>query len=235
MSDLVRYERSGRVAAITMDDGRVNVLSVAMLDALNAAIDRAEAEEAAVVLAGRDGVFSGGFDLNVLKAGGAAQFAMLEAGARTARRLAAFPAPLVVACTGHAMAMGVFLLLAGDVRIGVAGAATKITVNEVAIGLAVPRFAVALCRTRLAASSFCRAVLTAEVFAPEAAVAAGFLDVLVAAPDLREAARAKGAALGEFTRDAYVTTKRRARADLVAALDEAIEADLAGWRAAIGT
>jgi enoyl-CoA hydratase len=235
MSDIVRYERCGRVAAITMDDGKANVLSVAMLDALNMALDRAEADAAAVVLAGREGVFSGGFDLNVFKAGGAPQFAMLKAGARLARRVAGFPAPVVVACTGHAVAMGVFLLLAGDVRMGVAGAPTKICVNEVAIGMAVPRFAIALCRAQLVPAAVGRAVLTADVFTPDQGAAAGFLDAVVPAADLHDAARAKAAALAEFTRDGYVATKRRARAALVAELDAAMEADISDWRQSLGT
>ncbi len=229
MSALVEYERVDAVTTLSMDDGKANVLSVAMLEALNRALDRAEADGTAVVLEGRNGMFSGGFDLNVFKEGGAAQLTMLEAGARTAARLAAFPAPVVVACSGHAMAMGVFLMLAGDVRIGIAGAATKISVNEVAIGLAVPRFAIELCRSRLTPAAFTRAVTTAEVFTPDQGVAAGFLDAVVPAGELREVARAKAAALAALNRQAFVTTKRRAKAALTAALGPAIDADIAGW------
>ena len=230
MGALVGYERVDAVSVLSMDDGKANVLSVAMLEALNAALDRAESDGTAVVVEGRDGMFSGGFDLNVFKEGGPGQLRMVEAGARTAARLAAFPAPVVVACTGHAMAMGVFLMLAGDVRIGIAGAATKISVNEVAIGLAVPRFAIELCRSRLTPAAFTRAVTTAEVFTPDQGAAAGFLDAVVPAGELRAAARAKAAALAALNRQAFLTTKQRAKDALIAALGPAVEADIAAWR-----
>src|SRR6266567_6223635 len=111
---IVSYRLEGSVATITMDDGKVNCLSMRMLTELNAALDRAMADRAVVVLTGRPGVFSAGLDLPVLRAGGAAAFAMLRAGFELAARILSFPAPVLVACTGHAVAMGAFLLLSGD-------------------------------------------------------------------------------------------------------------------------
>src|SRR5215212_5979254 len=102
-----------------MDDGKANVMSLPMLQALNGALDRAQADSATVVLTGRSGMFSGGFDLAVFKTDPQALLAMLEAGARMAERVLSFPLPVVAACTGHAIAMGAFLLLSADVRIGV--------------------------------------------------------------------------------------------------------------------
>ena len=134
MGSLVRYDFDGSVARITMDDGKVNVLSQEMLAELNEALGRAEADAAIVALAGRAGVFSAGFDLKVLRAGGPNARTMLRAGFELAERMLSFPMPVVIACTGHAVAMGVFLVLSGDYRIGVTGR-YKITANEVAIGL----------------------------------------------------------------------------------------------------
>src|SRR3954468_10810787 len=99
------------IATITMDDGKRNALSPAMLAELNAALDRAEAARALVVLTGRDGVFSAGFDLRVLGNAGADAAGMVRTGFELAARLLAFPTPTVVACTGHAIAMGAFLVL----------------------------------------------------------------------------------------------------------------------------
>src|SRR5579864_7069949 len=121
MSTLVSYRRRDSVATITMDDGKVNALSLAMFTELGAAFDRAAADGAVVVLTGRPGVFSAGFDLPVLRAGGTAAAQLLHAGFELAERMLAFPAPVLVACPGHAVAMGVFLLLSGDYRIGAAG------------------------------------------------------------------------------------------------------------------
>ncbi len=131
-----------------MDDGKVNVLSIPMLGEINAALDQAESAGAVVVLTGRDGRFSGGFDLAVLRAGGPDALTMLRGGFDLAERLLTFPTPVVVACSGHAIAMAAFLLLSGDYRIGAAGP-FKITANEVAIGLPMPMAAIEICRQRL--------------------------------------------------------------------------------------
>src|SRR5690606_22123234 len=119
MSDLVSYAFADGVATLTMDDGKANAMGPAMQAALNAALDRAEADKAIVVLTGRPGMFSGGFDLSVFKAGDPkVTFQMLTGGAQLAQRLLSYPHPVIAACSGHAVAMGLFLLLCADVRIG---------------------------------------------------------------------------------------------------------------------
>jgi enoyl-CoA hydratase len=121
-----------------MDDGNANVMSVQMLQALNAALDRAQTDKAVVVLTGRQGMFSGGFDLAVFKGDPDEQLRMLQAGALLTEGLLSFALPVLAACTGHAIAIGAFLALSTDVRIGVDQGA-RIQVNEVQIGLTLPR------------------------------------------------------------------------------------------------
>ena len=72
MTELVTYEFAGGIARITMDDGKLNVMSPDMLRALHQAFDRAEADGAIVILSGREGIFSAGFDLKVISHGTAA-------------------------------------------------------------------------------------------------------------------------------------------------------------------
>ena len=163
MSELVRYAVVDGVATLAMDDGKANVMSEAMLQALDAGFDRAQADGATVLLTGRPGMFSGGFDLAVFKTDPAALFRMLEAGARLTEKVLSFPYPVVAACSGHAIAMGAFLLLSTDLRIGVDQGA-RIQINEVKIGLTLPRFAIEVCRQRLSPAHFSRAVLTAEPY-----------------------------------------------------------------------
>jgi enoyl-CoA hydratase len=229
-STLVTYRLHDSVATITMDDGKVNVLSLAMLTELGDALDRAAADRAVVVLTGREGVFSAGFDLPVLRAGGTAAAELLHAGFDLAARLLAFPAPVLVACPGHAIAMGAFLVLSGDYRIGARGP-YKLTANEVAIGIAVPQAAVEICRQRLSPACFNRAVVLAEVFLPEDAVAAGFLDLAVPPAELAEAAAGAAAELARLDLEAHAATKLRARRQALAALREAIDADDDAYRA----
>lgn len=231
MGELVTYRLEDRVATITMDDGKANVLSPAMLAALDASLDRAAADGAVVVLTGRDRILSGGFDLSVLMAGGPDAFAMLRAGFELSERLLSFPTPVVVACTGHAVAMGVFLLLSGDYSIGTAGS-FKIQANEVAIGLTMPLAAVEICRNRLAPAHFNRAVVLAEAYSPDTAIAAGFLDRVVEPSELHDAAQTVAARLAELDMDAHAATKLRARGSALAAIRAGIEADDAALRAA---
>jgi enoyl-CoA hydratase len=229
MPHLVSYEPDGTTATITMDDGKVNVLSPAMTQELHAALDRAAAERRVVVLTGREGVFSAGFDLAVLGEGGHEAMAMVRAGFELAERVLSFPLPVVIACPGHAVAMGVFLLLSGDYRIGAAGP-YRLTANEVAIGLTMPRAAVEILRQRLAPAHFNRAVVLADVYPPDAAVDAGFLDRVVDPADLHGAARDAAAQLAQLDLAAHAASKLRAREPALRALRDAIDADFADFR-----
>jgi enoyl-CoA hydratase len=224
MGTVVTYELDGGIATITLDDGKANVLSLSTLAAIGSALDRAEADSAVVVLTGRDGLFSAGFDLAVLNAGGTDALDMLRAGFELAARILAFPMPVVIACTGHAIAMGVFLLLSGDYRVGAAGP-YKITANEVAIGLTMPRAAVEICRQRLTPAHFTRAVALAEIFTPADAIDAGFLDCVVPAAELHDVARTTAELLATLDMDAHAASKLRARNTALQAIWVAIEAD----------
>lgn len=222
----VSYVSDGRVATVTMDDGKVNVFSIPMLRALHAAFDRAEAERVVVVLAGREGYFSAGFDLKVFQQDQAHIIEMLTLGATMAERILAFPTPVVTACTGHAYPAGAFLLMSADLRLGAEGP-FRIGTNEVRIGLTMPWFAIEIARHRLAPAYFDRCLITSVMCGPQEAVTAGFLDQVVPGADL--AARAHEAAedLAQLDFAAHVETKLRVRAKARQALRAAIESDLA--------
>lgn len=224
MGALVDYTLDAGIATITMDDGKVNALSPAMFAELSAALDRAESDQAVVVLTGRPGMFSAGFDLGVMRAGGRPAADMLMTGFRMAERMLGFPLPIVVACSGHAIAMGVFLVLAADQRIGVAGD-FKIGANEVAIGLTLPWSATEICRQRLSPAYLTRAAITAEMLAPDEAVTAGFLDRVVEPGELAAAARAEAQRLAALNQAAYAATKLRVREPALAAVREGVRKD----------
>jgi enoyl-CoA hydratase len=226
MGDRVHYELRDSIASVAMDDGKLNLLSPDMLADLGHAFDRAEADRAAVLLMGRPGVFSAGFDLGVLRGGATPAARMVQMGFELAERILAFPSPVVIACTGHALAMGAFLVLAGDYRIGALGE-YKIGANEVAIGIRMPHFGVEICRQRLAPAHFQRAVALAEIYAPDDAVTAGFLDRAVPAERLEEVARGIAAQLGRLDRAVHAASKLRARDHALRAIRAAIESDAA--------
>lgn len=231
MNDLMRYELRDGIAIVTMDDGKANVMSVRMLKALDAALDRTLADRAVLVLTGRASTFSGGFDLGVFQRDKQELLAMLTAGARLTERLLAHPLPVVAACSGHAVAMGVFLMLCADVRIGIDdGARTHI--NEVQNGMTLPRFAIELSRHRLAPEHLNRALLLATPYTPPQALAAGFFDRLVAPSALAEAARAEAVRLQKLHAGAFAATKSLLHHHVLAALRAGIAQDIAGWNAA---
>lgn len=214
----MHYAVDHGVATITMDDGKVNALSPAMQAAITDAFAQAETEGVgAVVLAGRERRFSGGFDLNVIRSGAAEAAEMVRGGFVLAERMLSFPRPVVVGCTGHAIAMGAFLLLSADHRVGADGD-VKIQANEVAIGMTLPHAALALMRHRLTPPAADRAATMATPFSPTEAIAAGWLDEAVA-PE-RVVARAQEVALAATTLDAaaHAATKVRSREPLLAEL-----------------
>lgn len=219
MSNLVTVDATDLVHVITMDDGKANALSPALQQAINDALDGAEAANAAVVLAGRPGRFSAGFDLGVLSAGGSDGVRMLRGGFLLAHRLLSFPRPVVIACTGHAIAMGSFLLLSGDTSVAADGP-FRIHANEVAIGMTMPYGALALLRNRLAPAAYQRAAVLAEPFTPANAQAAGWVDHLAEPEAVVATALERATALAGLDATAHAGTKRRTRANLLAELAE---------------
>lgn len=229
MNALVKEQQTGNVFTIQMDDGKANVMSLAMLDALNGALDRAEAAGAVVVIQGRPGMFCGGFDLNVFKTGSREdKLAMLKAGAELSARLLAFPSPTLAACSGHAIAMGVFLLMSCDYRVGVEGN-SKFAANEVAIGMTLPRFALLVSAQRLEPAALNRGLTLAHFFDGGSAVQAGFLDELVSPDAFAGRIADLATQFAKLDQDAHRATKLRLRRELLSALRKAIEDDVVDW------
>lgn len=228
MSEPVSFESSGDVAILRLDDGKANAISPAVLEALGAALDQAEEAGQAVLLVGRPGRFSAGFDLGVLREGGAgAGRALVSGGARLALRLARHGGPVVIGCTGHALAMGAVLLTSADSRIGAQGE-FKIGFNEVAIGMATPVFLLEFARARLSKRHFLRATVQAEIYSPSGAVDAGFLDRVVPPERVFEEAIAEAERLAKLPRAAYLRTRSLAFGKSLDEIEATLEADMAG-------
>jgi enoyl-CoA hydratase len=209
MSATVEFH--GAVALIRMDDGKANVINPDMIAALNAALDEAEAKGKAIVLSGREGRFSGGFDLQALTGSGPeAASNLLDLGAQLLVRLYANPLPVVAACTGHAIAMGVFILHACDTRIGASGA-YKIGANETINGMVLPKFALELSADRLNPLHMTKAVVQAFIYGPEEAVQAGYLDRLAPLDQVESQAIAIAGLLAQLPGHAYHGNKMAVR------------------------
>jgi enoyl-CoA hydratase len=210
------------VALIRMDDGKANVINAVMIEALNAALDEAEAKAKAIVLAGREGRFSGGFDLQALTASGPdAARALLDGGGTLLHRLYGNPLPVVAACTGHAIAMGVFTLFACDTRIGASGN-YKLGANETVNGMVLPVFALELCRDRLNPLHATKAVVQAFIYDPQGAVEAGYLDMLTSLDQVENQALSVAGMLTQLPGHAYHGNKLAIRGATLARIKASI-------------
>jgi len=225
MDEFVQYSLHDQVATIRIDDGKRNALSPQILREINQALDRAESDHAIVIITGREAVFSAGFDLHVMKRGGLNALRMLRAGYALTARLMAYPYPVIAACNGHALAMGVFLMLSADYVIGSRGN-FKIAANEVAIGLPMPRVAAAMLRHRLNPAAFQRAATLSEYFDVETAHSVGFFDELADPVDLMSRAGSRAELSKKLDPRAHTATKRRIRAGLIRKIRLSIPLDL---------
>jgi enoyl-CoA hydratase len=227
MTERVRFRLEDRVAHIELDDGKVNVMSAAMLADIGSALDRAEDSADVMVLrSARQGIFSAGFDLKAFAAGDVAKsLEMVKAGAELALRLMLYPLPTIGVMEGHAYPMGTFLLLGCDIRLGARGP-HRMGLNEVAIGIAPPGFAIELARSRLHPAWLSRTATLGEMYEPDDALAAGFLDRVVPQDLIDRTLGETIEALRAIHRPSHATAKRRLRQASAEAMRAAIEREL---------
>jgi enoyl-CoA hydratase len=226
MSEPVTSTVEDGVAVIRLDDGKMNAISHVVIEHLHAALDKAVGDATAVCIVGNDRALSAGFDLSVMSGGNVEGIrGLVSAGAKLVMRLYGHPQPTVVAVTGHALAAGALVVLACDTRIA-ADKQSKIGLNEVAIGMALPQFAVELGRERLSKRYATRAAVQAEIFDPAGARDAGYVDQVVPVAECEAAAMTEARRLGELSTGAYAATKRSLRQPTIDAVLAGLDADM---------
>jgi enoyl-CoA hydratase/carnithine racemase len=215
MSFVETSDRDG-IRILRINHGKPNSISQQVAEELCSGLDEAgQAKDVrAVVLFGRAGMFSGGFDLATMGKGAEAARDMVIAGGRLAMDIYDHPKPVVVGCAGHAIAMGAFLVLAADERVGADGR-FKLGMNETAIGMTLPEFGFELGRARLSKRHHDRVIVHSTILDPKAAVDAGILDRIVDPDRLEEEALAAAIRLGELKQPAFRNNKRIAHAETV--------------------
>lgn len=220
-------EQRDHIMVIHLDDGKANALSFGLIAAIHHAITKAENDDeiGGVVLHGRPGRFSGGFDLGIMFADDFNAIVNLVAdGGGLVRRLYGSSVPVVAACTGHALAAGALMLLGCDVRVG-ADIPAKIGLNEVAIKMVLPDWAMTIAEVRLSKRHMQRAIVNARITTPAEAVDVGFLDEVVAEEALLERAVEIAAEMAAtLDPKAYAGTIDKFRGETLAAMDAQVTA-----------
>ena len=225
--DAVQTEIRDAVAHVRVDDGKANALSPELIAAVHHALDVAEKDAKAVVITGRPGRFSAGFDLKVLRQGPEAAIELVTAGGKLYLRFLECPLPIVVGCTGHAIAAGAIALMTADYRVGARGE-FQIGMNETAIGMTLPDYAVEFARVRLSKRHFDRSIVHAEMYGPEGALDAGYLDRLVEPEAVEAEALAEGVRLSASPQPAFGNNKCLAHAPVIERVRGPLEDNVRG-------
>jgi enoyl-CoA hydratase len=226
--DVVTYEVKDRIAHVTIANGKANALSFEVIAALDAALSRAEdaGEEqvGALVVSGTPGMLSGGFDLATMRSGAADAGRLVTDGGALFSRMFGSEVPVIVACTGHAVAAGALMMLGADYRVGAQGE-FRIGLIETQIGMVLPRWAIELARERLSIRHFQQATVGARMYDPDNARDAGFLDAVVAPDAVIDAATDEARRWAELPRGAYRGQVQANRGERLARLSDAVAAD----------
>jgi enoyl-CoA hydratase len=193
-----------------MDDGKANAFGFDMMSALSDALKKSESDAGVVLLTGRPGIFSAGFDLKVMNKGQQAMADMIGQGANLLMDLFLHPQPIVMVCSGHSLAAGALILLTGDYRVGIDGE-FKIGLNETAIGMTMPHFGIELARDRLGSKTLTQAVLNAQLYNPKEAVDIGYLDQSVDKNQLEFTVQEKLKSLLSLDGKAFAASKKGIR------------------------
>lgn len=225
MNEFVTYQSKENYAIITINNGKANAISHEVIDGLNASLDKAEKENKIVVLTGEGGIFSGGFDLKIMTKSAGSAKELVTKGSKLSLKMLSFSKPIIIACNGHAIAKGAFLLLSADYRIGLEGD-FKIGLNEVMIGMTMHNAGIAIAKARLSEVYLNRSVNNAEIFSSKDAIKAGFLDTIVPQGLLLPTAIKVAEMFSKLNSKAHAETKLKVRKPHLEAIEKAIELDL---------
>ncbi|WP_299124648.1 crotonase/enoyl-CoA hydratase family protein [uncultured Tenacibaculum sp.] len=224
MSTPVQYTSKDAYVIITITNGKANAISHEVIDALNIAFNQAEQEKKVVILTGQPGIFSAGYDLKSMTASPESALELVTKGSKLSLRMLSFPFPVIIACSGHAIAKGAFLLLSADYRIGTEGD-FKIGLNEVMIGMTMHHAGIEIAKARLAPIYFERSISNSEIYTPANAVTAGFLDRIVPEDHLMPTAIKIAEMFSNLNKKAHAETKLKVRKNYLNSLQQAIEQD----------
>ncbi|MET0330003.1 MAG: enoyl-CoA hydratase/isomerase family protein [Dyella sp.] len=215
MLDIIPHEA---ITEIRLARPPVNALDRSLLLALTEAIEQAPLNGTrGIVLSGAQGMFSAGVDVPALLGKDRATVRdYWRDFFGTCAALARSPIPVVAAITGHSPAGGAVLALFCDYRVMAQGP-FRIGLNEVQVGLWVPDCIQLALRRVVGAYRAERLLVSGAMIDAEQALACGFVDETTGVEQVTTRALHWLRELLALPAHAMLTTRRLARADLIAA------------------
>jgi len=202
----VAIATSDSVCILTLDRPPANALNASLVDDLAAAFAQAERNpdvRGILITSGVEGYFSAGFDVHeVFDYDRATMTAYWRAFVELYERIYASEKPVVAGMPGHTFAGGVLLALACDARV-MADGPYGVGVSAINLGVPLPLGAMNMAINAMGPGHARRLFLTGDTVDPHRALAMGFVQQVVAADRLYDAALARTSELAGKSQPAF--------------------------------
>ena len=220
---LATLTKENDISVIKLDDGKANAFSYEMLIQINNLLEKVSRDSGALVITGREGLFSGGFDLKTFATGDMEKVSkMVQLGYRLLLELFSFERPVIAAVSGHSIALGLFIACSADYRIAIDGEYVC-QANEVRNNMDIPTPIMEILKARVNKNYFYPAVLHSDPFSVQDSIAAGYIDEVVAEQDFMNRVIEKATELASLPHPFYANTKKSAQEDIRQKISDGIK------------
>ena len=220
---IATLSKEGDISIIKLDDGKANAFSYDMLSQVNELLAKVPRDSGALVITGREGLFSGGFDLKTLATGDMEKITkMVQLGYNLLLELFSFDRPIVAAVSGHSIALGLFVTCSADYRIAIDGKYVC-QANEVRNNMDIPTQIMEILKARVNKKYFYPAVYHSDAYSVQESIEVGFIDEVVSEDQFMERAMEKAKELATLPHPFYANTKKTAQEDVRQKIADAIE------------
>tara|TARA_B100000945_G_scaffold135909_1_gene108480 strand:+ start:1556 stop:2260 length:705 start_codon:yes stop_codon:yes gene_type:complete len=220
---LATLTKENDISVIKLDDGKANAFSYEMLIQINNLLEKVSRDSGALVITGREGLFSGGFDLKTFATGDMEKVSkMVQLGYRLLLELFSFERPVIAAVSGHSIALGLFIACSADYRIAIDGEYVC-QANEVRNNMDIPTPIMEILKARVNKNYFYPAVLHSDPFSVQDSIAVGYIDEVVAEQDFMNRVIEKATELASLPHPFYANTKKSAQEDIRQKISDGIK------------
>jgi enoyl-CoA hydratase len=220
---IATLSKEGDISIIKLDDGKANAFSHDMLSQVNELLAKVPRDSGALVIIGREGLFSGGFDLKTLATGDMEKITkMVQLGYRLLLELFSFDRPIVAAVSGHSIALGLFVTCSADYRIAIDGKYVC-QANEVRNNMDIPTQIMEILKARVNKKYFYPAVYHSDAFSVQDSIEVGYIDEVVPEDQFMARVIEKAKELATLPHPFYANTKKTAQDDVRQKIADAID------------